>query len=56
MNIYTSRKIRLENGLITTMLIILMSFSLNASAQILNKPIASLDEYYAKALTAWQVP
>jgi CubicO group peptidase (beta-lactamase class C family) len=56
MNIYTSRNICLEKGFITTLLVILMSFSLNTSAQILIKPIASLNEYYAKALTDWQVP
>ena len=51
MKIYTSRHIRLENGLVSAMLVILMSFNLNTSAQIHNKPIASLDEYFAKALT-----
>jgi len=56
MKIYTSRYVLLEKGFIATLLVILLSFSMNTSAQILNKPIASLDEYYTKALTDWQVP
>lgn len=44
------------NKLTTLLVILLMTINLNASAQSIKKPIESLDEYYAKALTDWNVP
>ena len=42
--------------LFTLLVVLLTVFNLNASAQTPKKPIQSLDAYYAKALTDWNVP
>jgi len=56
MNALSFRNLRSANKLMLSLIVFMMMFSLNTSAQLKKNPVASLDEYYAKALTDWKVP